>query len=346
MAPISATPLKIPELLEYTLTNLSHRGITNARLVSQFWKSLIDSSASMQKQLWKRSEFTKDQYAHFEKTWEDLVKELCPLGAEAFLRVYEALLIVLTNKKVDANIWEIYHDEEREFREMIEARYLHGFNDNIGSYGPLLPPLTACTMCKSLHPGFKYQHIHPLLKGLQNLVCITGTGPTLLVNIGVTGDIEFPLLVTRLIKLGNYLLENGALCKKFGSDMFCRPVCTRLVVTEGRACLGMKDKIMGLTLDDTVGVLAMACHTALRRLDGWDFATHVELILGDDYEEHMDGLAQGVERLQITDSETGKGTSDDGSIVEVSSDDEYEEEMEAVEKYRDQLLESIEKMFG
>lgn len=346
MATASATPLKIPELLENILTHLSYHEITNARLVAPFWKSLVDNSASMQRQLWKRPEFAKDLYAHFEKTGEDLITELCPLGAKLFLQAYDALLTVLTNEEVSADIWEMYHDQEREFREMIETRYRNGDNDNTDFHGPFLPPVTACTMCKSLHPSFEYSHIHPLLKHLQYLVCITGDGSNLLVNIGVTGDIDFPLLVTRLINLGNYLLENGALWKKFGSDMFSRPVCTRLVVTEGRACLDMKDRITGLMLGDAVGVLAMACHTALRRLDSWDFATHMELILEEDSEEHMDDLTQKIDRLQITDHETGQGTSDDGSIVEVLSDDEYDEDREAVQNYRDQLLEDLETMFG
>jgi hypothetical protein len=296
-ATTSATPLKIPELLEYVLTHLSYHEITNARLVAQFWKSLVDNSASMQRKLWKRPEFSKDLHAHFKKTWEDLVKDLCPLGVEFLLRAHDALLNVLTDEEVSADIWEMYHDQEREFREMIEARYQNEDNNNTDSYGPFLPQVTTCTMCKSLHPSFAYPHIHPLLKHLRYLVCITGDGPNLLVNIGITGDIDFPLLVTRLFNLGNYLLENGALWKKFGSDMFSRPVCTRLMVTEGRACLNTKDKITGLTLDDAVGVLAMAYHTALRRLDVWDFATHMEQILEKDYEEHMEDLTQGINRL-------------------------------------------------
>ncbi|KAF2793825.1 hypothetical protein K505DRAFT_384964 [Melanomma pulvis-pyrius CBS 109.77] len=279
-----AHPLQTYELLENILSHLPYHDLARARLVNQYWDSLITTSLSLQHQLWKKPKTTNDTTAHFNGTWNVAASHLCHSDQVAFVKAYEAFQHVLTDKEVTDHVWDEYEESEKDFREGV----LMDSTPGVYSHDPILSDivLPLCRWCYGIHPKFDFSHIHPLLQQLEGLVCISGEGSALMVNVGVIGEVDFPMLIPQLFNLAQMLTSLPSKWRNFKGDMLARPVCTRLAVTQGRGCLTVETSAQGITVGAAVGALAGACFKAISRLDGWDLDTRLESIL----EETRGGL--------------------------------------------------------
>ena len=279
-----SSPLQIYELLEKILSYLPYHDLTHSRLVNAYWNSLITTSQSMQQQLWKRPKFSRDPDAHFRSIRDDVYCSI--LKQPEFQKIYNASTRALKEDIISSEIWTQYEEQERRLRQLL-------WEDPTIEKPPLL-----CSKCCGLHLAFRYSNIHPLLQGIENLVCITGKETTLIASIHGVGEHNSPFLIPRLLSLAiflNIILQKWKTAK---DDMFTRPVCTRLVVTSGCGCYIVQNR-PGITVREVVVVLAWECRDSLNGLREQDIDMGQWLETLERLRNHVDRISKMTESIVL-----------------------------------------------
>ena len=328
------SPLQIYELLEKILSHLPYHDLRCSRQVNTYWNYLITSSLSIQRQLWKCPETSEDLNAHFNNTWDAINSST--LGRPIFQQKQNALDQVLSGETVSCESWNRYEVVESTFGRIV------GNNGDAESE----TPIQLCGKCYSLHPGFRYANIHPLLRDLEHLLCITGKGSALIANISVIGEPSHPHLITRLFNLAMYLIHLPHRWQKLKNDMFTRPVCTRLVITSGCGCYVLRQR-PGITVGGVVMSLIWECHDSLKGLEVGDFDTFLEDLQMWEWQEMNDGRTvhmffEEMQRLKDCEINSINEHTGFGQLREMEiGEKEFYRKKQALETLRDYFVDKL-----
>ena len=336
------SPLYIYELLENIFSYLPYHDLRHSRLVSTYWNFLITTSPSMQRQLWKRPEVSKNPNAHFSNTWDAVHCSI--LRLTPFLQKQKALKRVLREELVSYEIWDQYEARESDFRRMMESNS----NTEDGIDLNTEKSLQLCSKCCNLHPDFCYSNIHPLLRGLEYLVCITGEGSALIANICVIGEPNCPFLIRNLFNLAIYLVNIPLKWQRFQDDMFTRPVCTRLVITSGCGCYVLQNRT-GITIREVVMVLAWECQESLKELRERNFDAFAEDLNVGEWLEMDDNRAvhKLLEEMQRLKGHTLDNADERARFgLRNEAEKEYTRKKQALETFRNHFVDKLSEIIA
>jgi len=336
---IMSSPLQIYELLENILSCLPYHDLNRSRLVNTYWNGLITTSLSIQRQLWKYPQVSKDLNVHFSNTWNAL--DCSMRRRPLFLQKQKALKRVLFEKPVSYENWNQYEALEDSFRKAVQSDSC--VKDDDSSYIRNFRQI--CGKCHNLHPKFFYSNIHPLLQDLEQLVCITGEKSALIANICVIGDLNHPSLITRLFNLAIFLVHLPQEWRKFQDDMFTRPICTHFIVTSGCGCYILQGRPY-ITVKEVVIVLVWECHDSLKGLGEWDFIEFLDdldiwewLKTNDKRTMHM--FFEEIRRLEERDRNNAKKDIYFGQQNEIETGKGYHRKKKALEALRNQFVDKL-----
>ena len=330
-------PFSIPELLENILRYLSYYDLQRARLVNSYWHSLIKSSPLLQIQLWKLPDKSENLGGDCGSNWDAMINLLCPSGRSVFLEKYATMKQVLRDDAVNQEIWASYENEESEFR--IKAKEFHEAEHR----GDVEIATWYCNRCYSMHPGFRYSCIHPVLEGLRHFVCITGDESSLITSICVIGEADCPFLITRLFNLSMYLIHLSKHWQRCKDDMFVRPICTRFIVTSGRGCHVLENKV-GVTVGGVVVAFISETVDTLGNLREWDFDLLIDDTLWSGTGTWLEQIDNTLAAMYKEEVQKVREERFDGNYLTLSGDageDDYIGKQYALGVLRDYLVEIL-----
>lgn len=279
------------ELLRPIFFNLPYQGLLNCWVVSPGWKTNIETSVELQRRLYRIPiAVPENGDPHFEDASPASANILIPMGAEQGglqgLPVLATTLEIINHflAKVSTNNFEpktareVYadfihglHETRRAFRGI---RSSHGWP--IG-YGEIY-----CELCERFHTKLKHDHLHPMLRFLEDVdICFKGNGTKLYAAFVFFKEADVPqscwndsmtmyLLMARNLKsawknMHRYGLQN---------DMAAKPLITDLVIDFFRTESVSPDFVSvtapdGLRLQQCINILAYTLHRDMRYCDFW-----------------------------------------------------------------------------
>lgn len=172
----------IYELVETILLNVpAHEVLMSCRLVQQFWKNVIDSASSIERNM-------SDVYVAT-LVWPPKATPEYPDQLIPFRSIREKYF---SGRSLTPEALEDYREEQLHACMRLNSAY-HAANQA----DPSLPTLESglkgkyevCRVCRHLHERFRMKALHPAIAGLCHLesayLCFTGYGPHIVLQIQV-----------------------------------------------------------------------------------------------------------------------------------------------------------------
>ncbi|KAH4593503.1 hypothetical protein HBI55_075950 [Parastagonospora nodorum] len=264
----------IAELVELIILNLGYHDILRVCLVSRFWCAIIRNSQKLQRVLHKLPTPTGvDLNPHFEPGSVESRNSLVPQEVHAgqpilnlCKQLTEYFLEEMRPETSHAMLAECYKRyNNKRFRYRFSCRNIRRPDGWPGGFKEIF-----CYICECFHTQFKFENLHPLLAGLEDVqICFRGQVSHILFTANTRYDPKLPRscfdriiadfreLATLLTNARDIMNHN-----QLHNDLLTRPLSTRLVSATG---LNIAENMCGITLGEAIPLLIKALSTALER---------------------------------------------------------------------------------
>lgn len=282
---------RLYEILRPLFFNLPYQGLLNCSVVSPGWKTNIETSAELQRRLYRIPiAVPENGDPHFENASPTSTGILIPMSA---------LQVELQGKPVLAKTLEIINDflakvstnnfEPSTARE-VYARFstdlyntrsaFRGIRSSNGwpiGYGEI-----HCDLCERFHTKLKHEHLHPMLRFLEDVdICFKGNGTKLYAEFKIVKEADVPQScwndsMAMYLFMARNLKSTWKSMHRYGiqNDMAAMPLITDLVVDFFRTESVSGDFISvtepnGVRLQQCINILAYTLHLNLRFCEFW-----------------------------------------------------------------------------
>ncbi|KAF2648882.1 hypothetical protein K491DRAFT_684300 [Lophiostoma macrostomum CBS 122681] len=227
----------VPELLEMVLLNLGYFELLRARGVCQAWRNCIRDVHTLQGLTWKRaSEKGIDEDPLFEKKEIVSPRPILPDGRDVFT-VFDRLTNDVLQRLAGPDNFD---DFLREAEEAYFTAYKNVSREiDLPFSLPRMPTDISgryCEVCNAFHERvFRYDHLHPVLRFLEQeeCICISGSRCRLLISLAHIALRAPEAAIQSLEKLCKNLQAAFELARKsgIGKDLSTQPPSTLVMMS-------------------------------------------------------------------------------------------------------------------
>jgi hypothetical protein len=259
----------VAELLELIFRYLDYLSLLQMQQVCKFWRDCVSSSSKVLQLLYKMPiPMGQNEDPHFEQVSLMSKKYPIPRGPHAGESVLELYLRADEQYLLDLNGLSGYMDNPtllKNHRRILQqyrgalrgVRFPHGW--------PVGLREIHCYSCDGFHRQFRAQHLHPLLRFLDDTtLCLRGCGSHLFLNTTIITSLDAPETCYRhycddvkYIAKSLTAAFKAMEVSRLQHELLAQPICTRLVL-QGYSDSRIVSNDRGVTLSDALSPLTQA----------------------------------------------------------------------------------------